>query len=175
MKTGENFRDKLVKHAFSISGEFDEYKRQEVGRIGTNAFLMCIPLLLLGPFIAAFWSQQPETALALLMSIDAFGFIFIVCPYIVGASRRAHLTDHEIYAKDAKAARWHILWVALGLGIYFAVATFFLDAILFSTMDGSSLTHELTSLGNVWAAIRGGIFFGFFMGIVYLIRLKKYR
>ena len=70
MKKGVTLRDRVVKHFFNISGDFDEYKRQEVNRIGTNALMMCVPALLLPPIIAIFWATtSPEYA---LLGIDNF-------------------------------------------------------------------------------------------------------
>lgn len=40
MTNQESLWDKIVKHFYRISGNFDEYKRQEVNRIGNNAFMI---------------------------------------------------------------------------------------------------------------------------------------
>ena len=84
MVNGENLRDKIVKHFFNITGDFDEYKRQEVNRIGTNAFFMCLPVLLLGPVIALLWQNQSAyMALIGLAGFDVAFITIVICPYLM--------------------------------------------------------------------------------------------
>jgi len=174
MKNGESFRDRVVKHFFNISGDFDEYKRQEANRIGTNAMLFCLPALFLGPLVALFWATTaPETALAGLIMFNVAFIALIICPYIMTASRRAHLTDHEVSAKDMAAARWHILGVAIGLTLYFGIFMYLEQAFLDTLFDKTPLMQGLTSSHNIQGAVVSGVFFGVFMGLIDLVRLKK--
>ena len=174
MVNGENLRDKIVKHFFNITGDFDEYKRQEVNRIGTNAFFMCLPVLLLGPVVALLWqTQSAYMALIGLAGFDVAFITIVICPYLMVASRRAHLTDHEVSVQDLPAARKHILWVSLGLAIYFAVFMYLEQAFLGTFFDGRLFTQELVSFANITGAIVSGIFFGIIMGLTYWLRLKK--
>ncbi|MCF7522908.1 DUF3278 domain-containing protein [Levilactobacillus brevis] len=73
MTNQENLWDKIVKHFYGISGNFDEYKRQEVNRIGNNAFMISWPILLIAPVIAGFWAESsPENALLGLILTNFF-------------------------------------------------------------------------------------------------------
>ncbi|WP_203640557.1 DUF3278 domain-containing protein [Levilactobacillus andaensis] len=176
MKNGENLRDRIVKHFFNISGDFDEYKRQEVNRIGTNALMMCIPALLLPPVVAAFWAKNsPDNALLGIILFNAIFFGVVICPYLMVASRRAHLTDKEVDISDMPAARRHVLKSAVGQGLYFAVCMYLITVTLNCVFDGSDVFRQLTSLSNIKTAIGNGIIFGIIMGITYSVRLKKQR
>ncbi|MCT4486898.1 DUF3278 domain-containing protein [Levilactobacillus parabrevis] len=174
MKKGITLRDRVVKHFFNISGDFDEYKRQEVNRIGTNALLMCIPALLLPPLIAIFWATtSPEYALLGIILFNSIFFGVVVCPYLAIACHRAHLTDNEVDANDMPMAWGHVLKSALGQAIYFAVFTYLLKALLNWFFDGDNFVQQLVSLGNIKGSVLGGIFFGVIMGITNWGRLKK--
>jgi len=175
MKNGESLRDRLVKRFFNISGDFDEYKRQETNRIGTNVMMMCLPALLLPPIFASFWATtSPEDA---LLGIVLFNFIFagtVILPYLTIARRRAHLTDNEIDANDISAARRHVLKSALGQGLFMTAWMYFLG-ILVNCSNGSSFTRQLISLSNIKIAVLTGVLVGITMGITYWVRLKKQR
>jgi len=174
MKNGETLRDRFVKYFFNISGDFDEYKRQEVNRIGTNALLMCVPALLLPPLVAIFWATtSPEYALLGIVLFNSIFFGVVVCPYLMVASRRAHLTDNEVDVQDMLAAWGRVLKSALGQGIYFAVFTYLLKAVLDWFFDGANFMLQLRSVSNIKSAVLAGIFFGVIMGITYWGRLKK--
>ncbi|WP_143462241.1 DUF3278 domain-containing protein [Levilactobacillus enshiensis] len=174
MKSRENFRDRIVKCFFSISGDFDEYKRQEANRIGTNAMLLCLLILLLPPVVAAFWiDTAPANALIGLLLFDLCCVNFIVFPYILVASRRAHLTDHEVNVHDLPAARRHDLKCALGYGLYAGVFLYLEQAIINSIFDGTNFIRELLAITNIKTGVLSGLTTGILMEVVFLIRLKK--
>ncbi|WP_143462240.1 DUF3278 domain-containing protein [Levilactobacillus enshiensis] len=174
MQNGETLRNRIVKHFFNISGDFDEYKQQEVNRIGTNAMMMCLPAFLIAPIIACFWATtSPDYALAGLVIFNAVYFGAVICPYIAVASRRAHLTDHEVDVRDMPAAYKHILRAALGYALYFMTVMYLMQVFLNTAFDGASFIPQLLNIGNIKTAIFDGIFFGVIMGVTDLVRLKK--
>lgn len=174
MKNGESLRNRVVRHFFNISGDFDEYKQQEANRIGTNALMLCIPALLLPPTIAALWAvNSPEAALLGLILFDVIFVMVIVTPYLAFASRRAHLTDHEVAASDLHTARKQVVQKAVGYALYFMVVMYVIQVLGDTVFDGANIWQELIAIGNIRQAIYSGIFFGIIMGISYWVRLKK--
>ncbi|WP_203640558.1 DUF3278 domain-containing protein [Levilactobacillus andaensis] len=176
MKNKETLRDQFVKHFFNISGDFDEYKRQETNRIGTNVMMLCLPAILIPSIIAGLWAtKSPEDALLGLIFFNVIFVGVIICPYLMTASRRAHLTDNEVDVRDLPAARRTVLKRALGSGLYGFVFFYLMQAILNSIFDHASFVGELTSWHNIRTALLLGIFIGVMMGITYWVRLKKQR
>ncbi|MCI2020431.1 MAG: DUF3278 domain-containing protein [Lentilactobacillus buchneri] len=51
MKVKETFGTKILKHFYGIPGVLDEHARQEVSRIGSNAYLMLVSYLLISTLI----------------------------------------------------------------------------------------------------------------------------
>lgn len=176
MSHGENLRDKVVKRWFGISGEFDEYKRQEVNRIGTNAFMLYIPIMLISLVLSGFIvDKQPENAVALIFLIQFGYFTLVICPYIMVASHRAHLTTHEIAAKDSRHAYLIIGRKMLFMAIYFGVFMYLEKTLLDYYFDGINFTHSLTQWAYISTGLWSGGAMGVVMGIQELLRLRKYR
>jgi len=174
MKNGESIHDWAVKRFFGITGNFDEYKRQVVGRISTNAFLACFFFMILATAIAGVWGiRSPYEALVGFMLATILFSLGIVAPYVMIASHRAHLTDQEVGQTSISQARRKIGWQALGQGVYFGVITYFLFGGIDMLADGSNFFVVLSLPWNIWNAVFRGIFFGVWMGLIGLLRLKK--
>ncbi|KRK88485.1 hypothetical protein FC99_GL000579 [Levilactobacillus koreensis JCM 16448] len=176
MKNGENLRDQFVKRFFNISGDFDEYKRQETNRIGTNVMMMCLPAILIPSIVAGLWAtKSPEDALLGLIFFNVIFVGVVICPYLMVASRRAHLTDNEVDVRDLPAARRSVLKRTLGSGLYGFVFFYLMQVILNFIFDHASFVGGLTSSHNIKTAILTGIILGTITGITYWMRLKKQR
>jgi len=165
-----------VKRFFNISGDFDEYKRQETNRIGTNVMMMCLPAILIPSIVAGLWAtKSPEDALLGLIFFNVIFVGVVICPYLMAASRRAHLTDNEVDVRDLPAARRSVLKRTLGSGLYGFVFFYLMQVILNFIFDHASFVGGLTSSHNIKTAILTGIILGTLMGITNWIRLKKQR
>ncbi|BDZ31648.1 DUF3278 domain-containing protein [Lactiplantibacillus sp. WILCCON 0030] len=174
MKNRGSLHDLVVKWFFGITGNYDEYKRQVVGRISTNAFLACFIFMIFATAIAGMWGMRsPYEALVGLMLATAVFSLGIIAPYVMIASHRAHLTDQEVGQPSIGQVRRKIGWQALGLGVYFGVVTYCLAAGNTVMADGSNFFDALRLPSNIWHAVFGGIFFGLWMGLIRLFRLKK--
>ncbi|WP_428958473.1 DUF3278 domain-containing protein [Levilactobacillus brevis] len=175
MTNQESLWDKIVKHFYGISGNFDEYKRQEVNRIGNNAFMISWPTLLIAPAIACFWAESsPENALLGLILTNFFYFTLVVLPYIAWASRHAGLTTHEISYQDRHVAYRHIFWVSVGQALYFFILESLVIALTDTVFDGTNFWHDLGSMHQFTKTGLTSILFGAAMGLVSVSRLKKY-
>jgi len=176
MEKGENFRDNIFKHWFGVSGEFDEYKHQEVNRIAANAFILYFPGMLLSLVAAGIFAvKDPEMTLAVLLLGQLGYFVLVVCTYIMFASRRAHLTDNEIDVRTSKQAYRRIIRKGLSTGVYFAIFMYLEQAVVNLWFDGTSLTQSLTQSHVIWVSIWSGVGMGILIGIQEIIRLRKFR
>lgn len=174
MKNGESRHDWVVKRFFGITGNFDEYKRQVVGRISTKAFLACFFFMIFAAAIAGVWgTRSPYEALVGFILATIIFSLGIIAPYVMIASHRAHLTDQEVGQPSISQARRKIGWQALGQGVYFGSITYFLFGGIDVVIDGSNFLDVLSLAGNIWNAVFRGVFFGVWMGLVGLLRLKK--
>ena len=52
MKHKETLMEKMIKRFYGISGVLDEYRLQEIRRIGNNAFIFLFYYILLSNFVA---------------------------------------------------------------------------------------------------------------------------
>lgn len=176
MEKGENFRDKIFKHWFGVSGKFDEYKRQEVNRIAANAFMLYFPGMLLSLVVAGIFAiKNPDMTLAVLLLSQLGYFVLIVCTYIMFASRRAHLTDNEIDARTTKRAYHHIIRKGLSTGIYFGLFMYLEQVVVNLWFDGTSLTQSLTQPHVIWVSIWSGVGMGIIIVVQEVIRLRKFH
>ncbi|MFC6294976.1 DUF3278 domain-containing protein [Lactiplantibacillus daoliensis] len=174
MKNRGSLHDLVVKWFFGITGNYDEYKRQVVGRISTNAFLASFIFMIFATAIAGVWGMQsPYEALVGLILANVLFSLGIIAPYVMIASHRAHLTDQEVGQPSIRQARRKIGWQALGLGVYFGVATYVLSGVIDVMIAGSNFFDVLSLAGNIRNAVFSGIFFGLWMGLIRLFRLKK--
>jgi len=176
MEGKKSLRDTIVKHWFGISGTFDEYKRQEVNRIGTNAFMLLLPFSFISLFVAGLTVvNRPQDAISVIIILQVGYFMFVIFPYIIFASHRAHITDTEVTTHNLKQAYLHI-GQKMGFGAVYTGLWFYFQTILLDHyFDGTNLLHSLTQWHYIWAGIWTGGIMGIIIGIQALIRLKKYR
>lgn len=174
MKKRETLGVKVIKHFYGISGPLDEYKRQEVNRIGNNAFVWLWWYLLISSFIAALFSQKnPHLTLLIYIGSNMLVSGFIVSGYILIASHGKHLTEHEVSTKQATVIKHKILRNALFLGIYFAIGIHLLNGLTDWLTEGVDFYTTITAWRNIRSSALAGIIFGIFMYVMNLLRIKR--
>lgn len=171
----ESLRDKVIKHWFGISGNFDEYKHQEVNRIGTNAFMLYLPIIFVSILASLFIvAQQPENAVLLIIIIQLGYFMLIICPYIMTASRRSHLTDNEVDEKNISKAYLTVGRKLLFTWIYLGILFYLQKVLINAYFDGTNLIHTLTQWSYIRTGLLGGAFVSIILSIQDVARIKKY-
>jgi succinate dehydrogenase/fumarate reductase cytochrome b subunit len=174
MKKRETLGVKVIKHFYGIHGVLDEYKRQEVNRIGNNAFLWLWWYLLLSNFIALlFANKNYELTLTIYLGCNVIMSGFIITGYTTLASHKKHLTDNEVAVKQLATTKRKVLRKAVLLGLYFTVVIHLGNGIIDYFFDGTNFYIEITSWVNIERSTLSGIIFGGLMYCFELIRIKK--
>ncbi|QEA52563.1 DUF3278 domain-containing protein [Loigolactobacillus coryniformis] len=174
MKKRETLGVKVIKHFYGISGPLDEYKRQEVNRIGNNAFIWLWWYSLLSGIIALLFSNK-DSKLTLWIYLCSNLIIngFVITGYITLAGHRKHLAEHEITANRIKMIQHKTIRGAILVGISYAVTWHFLMSLFAWFTENTSFYAYITSWHNIETAFLSGIIFGGLMYLVQLARIKK--
>ncbi|WP_105956906.1 DUF3278 domain-containing protein [Apilactobacillus quenuiae] len=97
-KTKDSLYVRIIKHTYGIHGYFDEYKKQEVNRIGNNAFIILFILFFLQMFSTVFLVSllDADDVLTVLLFTDLLIFFTIIF-YVNIAVSRLKLDQVEAY------------------------------------------------------------------------------
>ncbi|TPR37743.1 DUF3278 domain-containing protein [Apilactobacillus micheneri] len=176
-KQKESLYIKIIKHVYGIQGYFDEYKKQEVNRIGNNAFLILFSLFWIELLATSFASLRVDSDLILEILICSNLLIFfVILWYLAIAVSRLNLDQVEAYDDND----FHL---KLKIAKKKAIFTFFLDFIIprifFFIFDLLDKDNELSIWQNiispkeniVWGI--GAIFMGFTTYLILKSRIKK--
>ena len=159
--------EKIYKHFWGIEGPIDEYRRQELNRIGSNAYM--ITFWLQAPiFLAGFLASDQWTLFATtrIFMIGAMIELYIPLIYISIQMRKLHLHDNEVSQEKlhtAKIATWRR---AIFSGILFGVLF-----LAYATIDRGR------SIDNYWLevfvpSILAMVVYMILVGFVELRRIK---
>ncbi len=176
MKAKESFGSRLLMHWFGVKRPFDEYKHQQIGRIGTNAYMILAVYLLVCSIVAIFVGQKhPEETLIGLVMINIVMVGFVVNIYILIATTRAHIVTREIQAASRQEIIKKAVLKGIGFGIYFMVIMLIADILMDWYFDGTSPLNSVGNMGVIWPNVRSGLFFGTTMAIYEILTTKVYK
>ncbi|WP_181399341.1 DUF3278 domain-containing protein [Apilactobacillus timberlakei] len=175
-KKKESLFTKYIKMFYGVSGPLDEYKRQEINRIGNNSFIACWWYILTSNLIFLYYGfNDPKHSFIVCACIN-FVFIMFISIYIIVASRRAKLTTNEVSVFDYKNEKRKALYKGVGLGIYFGFAMYIIMPLSAVFINHESYVGQLIhpDVGFL-SFILMGLYFGFCMYIIMRIRIKKMK
>lgn len=176
MKVKESIGTKIIKHWFGIHGPLDEYKRMEIGRIATNAYMILAVYMLLSSIAAALLANSnPGKALVWLIMGNVVMVGFVINIYLLIATNRAHIVDREIRASSRKQAIKKAVIRGIGLGIYVGVFMFFVKIVLDWFFDGTNPVENMQSANTIWKAVESGLLFGVAMCAYDIFTTKVYK
>jgi len=172
MKTKETLATKLIKRFYGVQGVLDEYRRQELYKIGNTGFMVMFYYALISNFIVLFVFslddyKHTEAILMWYVSVNMIFLICGICGYIIFTTKRKHLIENEVEVKDIKSQKKRLIYVSIRQGIMFGILTFIFNGIM------SPHFSDLTSWRAIGAHIIEGIFFGVAMYLFQRINLKK--
>lgn len=173
----ESLYIKIIKRVYGIHGYFDEYKKQEVNRIGNNAFLILFTLFWIELLATSFASLRVDSDLILEILIWSNLLIFFVILWYLAISvSRLKLDQVEAYDDtdfNLKLKR------AKRKAIFTFFSSFIIERVLFFIFD---LLDEDNKL-SVWQKIISpkenivwgiaAIFMGFTTYLILKSRIKK--
>lgn len=173
MKNKESISIWIIKHLYGVSGVLDERKRQEIGRIASNAYFILLVCNLLSAVIAGFIADH-EKAFEFLFFAVLLGSFILVNLYVFYATTKLHLIDREIEARDYPNAIKKSVWRAIEFGIGFGLLMYLIN-VIFDWSDGIQLTSAATSINYIVRSTGAGIVMGIVHFLNDLFKIKKYR
>ena len=167
MEKKESIGVKAVKRFYGVSGVLDEYKRQEINRIGNNSFMMLWAYMLLSSFVTVVVGMNhPTWALWILLIGNAVVGIFGIGLYIMSATISLGLGQVEVEKKQYDVEKQRMKKKGRRAGLFFGGWMFVMNEIIFTEISQKgNLLHAFT-LKNILIYSLSGLFFGSVMYVI---------
>ncbi|MCP0887976.1 DUF3278 domain-containing protein [Ligilactobacillus sp. WILCCON 0076] len=165
---------KIIKLFYGVEGVLDEYKLQQIDRIGNNAFLILFSYTIVSNLFVSFVSlNDSQMTLSIFILVNILFSLVVVVGYIAIAMKRLNLNNQEVIAENYSQKLNRIKRRALRRGammtIYFWCVERFLDWYFYHI---PYIIGILSFRGYLKALIAGSIL-GVFMYIYWRSQLKK--
>lgn len=171
----ETISTKIIKWFYGIHGPLDEYRRNELNRIGNNIAILLLTVNLLLSFIASLLmlsTNNSELTLDIVVSVLLLT-VFVSLGYILYETKRHHLTEIDVEAKQEGKIKQKFIKRAIGLGIYFAIAMYGLTILIDWLPNKGALIPLLTEPSTISSAIVSGLIYGLLMGTWEIHQIKS--
>lgn len=162
----ETISTKIIKWFYGIHGPLDEYRRNELNRIGNNIAIFLLSINLLLSFIASLLmlsTNNSELTLDIVVSVLLLT-VFASLGYILYETKRHHLTEIDVEAKQEGKIKQKFIKRAIGLGLYFAIVMYGLTILIDWLPNRGALIPLLTKSSTITKAIVSGITYGILIG-----------
>lgn len=172
----ETLNEKVIKWFYGIHGTLDEYRRNEVNRIGSNVAII-LTLFNLGLVLTAGLMVNATNNYELISNVLVIGLLFIIFAvggYVIFKTHQLHLTDIDVEKKQFSKAKVHAVKRAFISGLSFGIYMYLLDVVADWLFDQGSFLPILTSITTIEVAIIAGVVFGLLIGLMNLAEIKKY-
>lgn len=173
MKHKETLMEKMIKRFYGISGVLDEYRLQEIRRIGNNAFIFLFYYILLSNVVAVtlMGTVGAEELLFGLCVINALVTAGGVGGYVVYQVHKLGLAQIEVTEEQSTSMKRNYAVRCVLSGIGFGVLMTIFDAL----QSNQGFVAAVFSLKSLFLFVFEAVFFG---GIMYLLsryQMKKGR
>ena len=171
----ETISTKIMKWFYGIHGPLDEYRRNELNRIGNNIAIFLLSTNLLLSFIASLLmlsTNNSELTLDIVVSVLLLT-VFASLGYILYETKRHHLTEIDVEAKQESKTKQKFIKRAIGLGIYFAIVMYGLTILIDWLPNKGALTPLLTEPSTISSVIVSGLIYGLLMGTWEIHQIKS--
>lgn len=174
MKTKETFATKMIKRFYGVQGVLDEYRRQELYKIGNTGFMAMFCYMLLSNCIVLLILsldnyKHSEDLITWYIMANLLFVVFGTSGYIIITTKRRHLIENEVAAKDIQSQKKRLVDISIRQGVCFGTLTFIFNGI---TSPGFS---DLTSWHTMIVYIIEGVFFGIVMYFFQKMNLKTVK
>ena len=173
MKHKETLMEKMIKRFYGISGVLDEYRLQEIRRIGNNAFIFLFYYILLSNFVAVILMGMvgAEELLFGLCVINALVTAGGVGGYVLYQIHKLELAQIEVTEEQRiPMQRKYAVRCALS-GVSFGVLMTIFNAL----QSNKGFVAEVFSLKSLVLFVFEVVFFGGSMYLLIRYRMKKIR
>lgn len=172
MKTKETLATKLLKRFYGVQGVLDEYRRNEIYKIGNIGFIAMFYYALISNFIVLFVfsldnHRHTEDILMWYIIANMIFLIWGICGYVLITTRRRHLLENEV--QDIETQKKHLKYLAIRQGIFFGVFMYISNTLM------SPGFSDLRSIRALFGAAVAGAFFGIGMYCFQRMNLKKVK
>lgn len=171
----ETISTKIIKWFYGIHGPLDEYRRNELNRIGNNIAIFLLSTNLLLSFIASLLmlsTNNSELTLDIVVSVLLLT-VFASLGYILYETKRHHLTEIDVEAKQESKTKQKFIKRAIGLGIYFAIVMYGLTILIDWLPNKGALIPLLTEPSTISSVIVSGLIYGLLMGTWEIHQIKS--
>lgn len=171
----ETISTKIIKWFYGIHGPLDEYRRNELNRIGNNIAIFLLSINLLLSFIASLLmlsTNNSELTLDIVVSVLLLT-VFASLGYILYETKRHHLTEIDVEAKQESKTKQKFIKRAIGLGIYFAIVMYGLTILIDWLPNKGALIPLLTEPSTISSVIVSGLIYGLLMGTWEIHQIKS--
>ena len=175
MKYSEHLGTKIIKRFYGITGPLDEYRYQEITRIGNNAFIFLWIYLMISNLVAVcFGLLNAEVTLYVYVSVNVFVTIFGISAYIIWESKRKQLTKIDVEDIDIHSFKKKmIISTIIGASMYGLMMFVFNSLMAVRFDDNTEFFKYLFSKHNIILSIIQMVGFGVIIYLFQLYRLKK--
>ena len=173
MKHKETLMEKMIKRFYVISGVLDEYRLQEIRRIGNNAFIFLFYYILLSNFVAVTLMGMigAEELLFGLCVINALVTAGVVGGYVLYQIHKLELAQIEVTEEQRiPIQRKYAVRCALS-GVSFGLLMTIFDGL----QSNQGFVTEVFSLKSLVLFVFEEVFFGGSMYLLIRYRMKKIR
>lgn len=172
MTNKEKFSTRMLKRFYGVQGVLDEYRRNEIYKIGNTAFIAMFYYSLISNFLVFLILsldeyKHLESIFLWYIGANIIFVVFGISGYIIFATKSRHLVENEV--KDIAYQKKRLINISIKQGFTFGVLTFILNGIM------SPHLSELTSWHTVRVYIIEGAFFGLAMYFFQRMNLKKLK
>ncbi|WP_302117128.1 DUF3278 domain-containing protein [uncultured Limosilactobacillus sp.] len=163
----ETISTKIIKWFYSIHGPLDEYRHNELNRIGNNIGMTLYTINSLLAFITSILVLSTNNYKLILNIIVGVLFLTILASswYMLYEIKRYHLAEIDVEAKQVIKVKRKFVRRAIVLGICFALIIYGLTILIDWLPNRDNLIPLLTKHTTISTAIFDGIAFGLLNGI----------
>ncbi|MDO4667155.1 MAG: DUF3278 domain-containing protein [Streptococcus sp.] len=170
----ETFTEKAIKKFYGVTGPLDEQKRQEVNRLGNNAFMFLFTVILFGNLIPYFFAEKYPTIVAYAYPAALEILILSVALVIVVKSKNISEIDLDtLNEEEKKSVARNTKFLGLNSGVSFAILFHILSSLVMSVNQDSSFLSYLVHPRRIITSLVAGFFFGFFIQFYTKRRIRK--
>ena len=172
MNNKENLGTKIIKRFYGITGPLDEYRYQEITRIGNNAFIFLWVYLMISNLIALYVGLfYPEETLYVSIGLNIFVAVFGIGIYIILESKKVQINEEDINQKLLKKKMKKSTIIATTLYGGFMLV---FNSLMAMRFDGvKEILDYMFSQHNIMITSLQIVVFGCLIYFSQLYRLKK--
>lgn len=171
----ENFGTKVIKRFYGIHGPLDEYRRNQINRIGNNIAMLLLTFNLLLVVIAGLivLSTNDYELTFGLMAWSLLLSVFIAGGYTLYETKRYHLAEIDVDAQQVKPTKKKLIKKAIKQGIIFTILIYGLTILTDWLPNKGNLLPLFTNTWTIVSTIIQGIIFGSLMGLYELHQINS--